>query len=243
MSTIRIIQPVRLDGFNSLTDVEAVQTVLNKSQRLISLTQALIMDGRLNPRPESSKTIAAIKLFQSKVLNMVRPDGEIDPNGRTHRKMNEKLTGEAEIPGIKANPQIVEYFKASKFWGSDDSGGQNAWCGSFVAWVMQQNKMEPVKNAFRAKEWASFGKPLDKPVFGAIGIKSRKGGGHVAFVVGQSADGNYLYMLGGNQSNSVNVAKYKKELWDDFVVPANFDPSSASLPIYTQKASVAGSEA
>jgi len=26
-------------------------------------------------------------------------------------------------------------------------------------------------------------------------------------------------------------------------VPANFDPSSASLPIYTQKASVAGSEA
>ena len=243
MSTIRIIQPVRLDGFNSLTDVEAVQTVLNKSQRLISLTQALIMDGRLNPRPESSKTIAAIKLFQSKVLNMVRPDGEIDPNGRTHRKMNEKLTGEAEIPGIKANPQILEYFKASKFWGSDDGGGQNAWCGSFVAWVMQQNKMEPVKNAFRAKEWASFGKPLDKPVFGAIGIKSRKGGGHVAFVVGQSADGNYLYMLGGNQSNSVNVAKYKKELWDDFVVPANFDPSSASLPIYTQKASVAGSEA
>ncbi|MEI8670598.1 hypothetical protein P4S65_21680 [Pseudoalteromonas sp. B131b] len=42
MSTIRIVQPVRLDGFNSLTDVEAVQTVLNKSLRLTSLTQALI---------------------------------------------------------------------------------------------------------------------------------------------------------------------------------------------------------
>ena len=272
MSAIRITQSVGLGGANSLNDVKTVQTALNKLLKLIPPTQALIVDGRLKPRPESSKTIAAIKLFQSKVLNMVRPDGKIDPNGRTHRKINEKLAsqaaissvttalkmpasnafwmktaiaevGEAEIPGIKANPQILEYFKASKFWGSDDSGGQNAWCGSFVAWVMQQNNMEPVKNAFRAKEWASFGKPLDKPVFGAIGIKSRKGGSHVAFVVGQSADGNYLYMLGGNQSNSVNVAKYKKELWDDFVVPANFDPSSASLPIYTQKASVAGSEA
>ncbi|MBE0384350.1 hypothetical protein PC2016_3636 [Pseudoalteromonas carrageenovora] len=42
MSLIRIVQSVGLSGFNSLTDVEAVQTVLNKSQRLISLTQALI---------------------------------------------------------------------------------------------------------------------------------------------------------------------------------------------------------
>jgi hypothetical protein len=41
--------------------------------------------------PESSKTVAAIKLFQSKVLNMLRPDGKIDANGRTHRKINEKL--------------------------------------------------------------------------------------------------------------------------------------------------------
>ena len=54
---------------------------------------------------------------------------------------------------------------------------------------------------------------------------------------------NYLYMLGGNQSNSVNVAKYKKDVWDNFVVPTSFDSLSASLPIYTQNASVAGSEA
>ena len=271
MSAIRITQSVGLGGANSLNDVKTVQTALNKLLKLIPLTQALVVDGRLTPRPENSKTVAAIKLFQSKVLNMVRPDGKIDPNGRTHRKINEKLAsqaaissvttalkmpasnafwmktaiaevGEAEIPGIKANPQILEYFKASKFWGSDDSGGQNAWCGSFVAWVMQQNNMEPVKNAFRAKEWASFGKPLDKPVYGAIGIKSRKGG-PCCFCRGPKSRWQLFIYARGNQSNSVNVAKYKKQLWDDFVVPANFDPSSASLPIYTQKASVAGSEA
>jgi hypothetical protein len=72
---------------------------------------------------------------------MVRPDGKIDANGRTHRKMNEKLlsvavnahvnttfkipvtnafwmktavneVGESEVAGTKANTQILEYFKA-----------------------------------------------------------------------------------------------------------------------------------
>ncbi|MBH0059433.1 TIGR02594 family protein [Pseudoalteromonas sp. SWXJZ94C] len=246
MPAMKLIQSVGIGGANKPDDVKAVQTALNSLLSLIAPTRKLTVDGRLGSRPENSKTVAAIKLFQSKVVNMVRPDGKIDPNGRTHRKINEKLinlsaisnvsvalkipatkaswmktaageVGEAEVPGVKANPQILEYFKASKFWGNDDSGGQNAWCGSFVAWVMKKNNMDPVKNAFRAKEWASFGKSISAPVYGAIGIKSRKGGGHVAFVVGQSADGNYLYMLGGNQSNSVNVAKYKKEVWDSFV--------------------------
>lgn len=271
MSVIKITKAVGLGGFNNVSDVKVVQIALNKLLKLIPPTKVLVVDGLLGSHPESSKTVAAIKLFQSKILNMLRPDGRIDVNGRTHREINEKLAslttvtsvssslrmpathafwmktalaevGENEVAGVKANPQILEYFKASKFWGSDDSGGQNAWCGSFVAWVMQQNNIEPVKNAFRAKEWANFGKSITKPVYGAIGIKSRQGGGHVAFVVGQSPDGNYLYMLGGNQSNSVNVAKYNKDVWDSFVVPSNFDATSASLPIYTQKSSIAGNE-
>ncbi|XQW83462.1 TIGR02594 family protein [Thalassotalea piscium] len=269
MSTLKITQAVGLGGKNTLNDVKAVQTALNKLLTLIPPTKALIVDGTLNARLENSKTIAAIKLFQSKVLNMARPDGKIDVNGRTHRKINEKLTylairstailkmpatyatwmktainelGESEVSGTQANPRILSYFKASKFWGTDDTGGQNAWCASFVSWVMKQHNIEPVKNAFRAKEWAGFGKKIDKPVYGAIGIKTRRGGGHVAFVVGQSADGNSLFMLGGNQNNSVNVTKYNKEVWETFVVPADFDESCETLPIYTQKALVAGSE-
>lgn len=269
MSSLKIIKSVGLGGQNNKNDVKAVQTALNKLLTLIPPTKRLIEDGLLNSSAASAKTIDAIKLFQRKVLNMSRPDGKIDPNGRTHRKINEKLVntanraaavlkmpatsatwmktalnemGESEVSGSKANPRILAYFKASKFWGTDDSGGQNAWCGSFVSWVMKQNNVEPVKNAFRAKEWASFGKKIDKPLYGAIGIKTRRGGGHVAFVVGQSADGNSLFMLGGNQNNTVNVTKYKKEVWTDFVVPADFDESGETLPIYTQKSSIAGSE-
>ncbi|MCI2284313.1 hypothetical protein L3081_14130 [Colwellia sp. MSW7] len=91
MSALKITQSVGLGGTNDINDVKAVQTALNKLLSLITPTEALTVDGLLNTRIEKSKTIAAIKLFQSKVLGQVRPDGRVDPSGRTHRKINEKL--------------------------------------------------------------------------------------------------------------------------------------------------------
>ena len=157
-------------------------------------------------------------------------------------------TAEAEI-GVsersgkhKANPRILEYFKASKYWGTDDSGGRNAWCGSFVAWVMKQNEIVPVAKAFRAKSWENFGQKLDEPVYGAIGIKSRKGGGHVAFIVGKSEDGTKYYMLGGNQADKVQISEYSAKVWTTFVFPPGHDPGSDKLPVYQGDSSRAGSE-
>ncbi|MEZ8185268.1 peptidoglycan-binding protein [Shewanella sp. 5S214] len=91
MSSIKITQAVGLGGVNNLNDVKVVQTALNKLLKLIPPTKSLIVDGRLGSMPENAKTVAAIKLFQSKVLNMVRPDSKIDANGRTLRKINEML--------------------------------------------------------------------------------------------------------------------------------------------------------
>ena len=150
--------------------------------------------------------------------------------------------GEREVAGKRANPRILEYFKASHYWGTDDSGGENAWCASFVSWIMKENGYSLPAHAFRAKAWKDFGKKIASPVYGALGIKSRTGGGHVAFVVGKSEDGKYLYMLGGNQHDEVNVTRYNKNVWDTFVVPSNYDVSNESLPVYTQPAKNAGSE-
>ena len=144
--------------------------------------------------------------------------------------------GQKEESGSKANQRILEYFKSSKFWGKDDSGGANAWCASFTSWVMQQHKHTPPENAFRAKAWENFGKVIEKPVYGAIGIKSRAGGGHVAFVMGQSADGQYLYMLGGNQSDEVNISRYARNVWSKFVVPSAYDVTLDTLPVYNKTA-------
>ena len=270
MTSLRITGSVGIAAKNNVNDVKAVQMALNALNNLLISTPKLTVDGRLGSKPETSKTVSAIKLFQKKQLGMVNPDGKIDVNGNTQRTINTLLAnnaanatktivlptttaywlktaaaeiGQKEVAGTAANPRILEYFSAGKFWGTDDSGGKNAWCGCFVAWVMKQHGFEPVNNAFRAKEWVNFGKPISKPVSGAIGIKSRSGGGHVAFVVGQSADGNYLYMLGGNQSNSVQVSRYKKDVWDHFVVPSSYNADNATLPVYTSSAENAGSEA
>ncbi len=150
--------------------------------------------------------------------------------------------GEHEVAGSKANPKILQYFKSSKFWGTDDSGGENAWCASFTAWVMEQHGYTPPKNAFRAKSWANFGEKVSDPTYGAIGVKSRAGGGHVAFVVGKSQDGKHLYMLGGNQSDEVNIRKYDRSVWETFVIPKDYDNSNDWLPVYNQKAASSGRE-
>jgi len=154
--------------------------------------------------------------------------------------MNE--LGQREISGIRANPKILEYFKASRFWGKDDSGSKNAWCASFTSWVMEQHGYTVPKDAYRAKSWGNFGKSVDKPTYGAIGVKSRSGGGHVAFVVGQSRDGKLLYMLGGNQNDEVNIRSYDKNLWEDFFVPIDYDAKNDLLPIYNKNVDAAGRE-
>lgn len=98
MSSLRITQSVGIGGNNSVNDVKAVQTALNSLLALIPPTQKLVVDGKLGSRPQSSKTVAAIMLFQHKVVGMVRPDGKIDVNGRTHRCINDKLNSGTGAP-------------------------------------------------------------------------------------------------------------------------------------------------
>lgn len=271
MNNLNITASVGLKGINKPKDIEEVQKALNQLLNLIQPTRKLDVDGRLGSRPEKSKTVAAIKTFQKKVMHFTNADGRIDLNGKTHRTINHNLklshpptntlpsssvfnskvpwmstafkeVGQAEVRGAKANPRILEYFEASSYWGTDDSGSSNAWCASFVAWVMKQNGYAAVENAFRAKAWSGFGKKISTPIYGAIGVKTRKGGGHVAFVVGQSNDGKYLFMLGGNQGDKVQIKKYPLSVWNTFVVPGNFDASVIDLPVYNRHAATAGRE-
>jgi uncharacterized protein (TIGR02594 family) len=154
----------------------------------------------------------------------------------------EREIGQKEVVGAKANPRIMEYHRASKFGAKDDSGAANAWCGSFVAWVLAQHGHSAPPHAYRAKAWVSFGVAVKKPVYGAICYKSRAGGGHVAFIIGQERDGKHYLMLGGNQDNEVNITRYKAGLWEAFIFPSGTHPGS-TLPVYKGPSKDAGSEA
>jgi uncharacterized protein (TIGR02594 family) len=84
------------------------------------------------------------------------------------------------------------------------------WCGAFVGMVIAQTlPKEPLPdNPLWARNWLKFGTKLDEPYSGAIAVFERGSGGHVGFVNGH--DKTYLHILGGNQSNSVSVAKISK---------------------------------
>lgn len=118
-----------------------------------------------------------------------------------------KHLGLREIPGKQNNPTIVRWVKELKGWWNED---ETPWCGTFVAHCLQAAGMPTPKDWYRAKSYADYGVSCIKTEapFGAIGVKSRKGGGHVFFIVARDISGNILYGLGGNQSNMVNIVPF-----------------------------------
>jgi uncharacterized protein (TIGR02594 family) len=117
------------------------------------------------------------------------------------------LMGAKEIPGPRHNSWITaQWAKLGASWFNDD---ETPWCGLFVAHCMQvAGQPYPGKGQFaRALSWKDWGKPCGS-ILGAVAVFGREGGGHVGFLVGESAD--RLYVLGGNQSNAVNIMPIAK---------------------------------
>jgi len=124
--------------------------------------------------------------------------------------------GVKEIHGNKHNPRVVFYHSFTGKYSTDEI----PWCGSFIAMCMRISGIEPPKLAERALSWLSFGKSSNGPKIGAVAVKGRRGGGHVGIVV--SIDGNYLYVLGGNQGDEVNIRKYRIDAFIDFRIPREY---------------------
>lgn len=120
--------------------------------------------------------------------------------------------GQKEISGPKHNSWIANgWARLGASWFNDD---ETPWCGFFIAWCMQEAGISyPAKGEFaRALSWAKWGRaiPATAVPVGAVGVKSRNGGGHVFLIVGETADGLYWKALGGNQGNQVSITDIKK---------------------------------
>lgn len=94
------------------------------------------------------------------------------------------------------------------------NASETAWCGAFVGMVIATAlPKEPMPaNPLGSRNWLKFGKAVDAPQIGAVAVFSRgsKTGwqGHVGIVVGH--DKTHLHILGGNQSDSVSIARIAK---------------------------------
>ena len=90
---------------------------------------------------------------------------------------------------------------------------KNPWCGDFVETCIRMGLPdEPLlgalgTNPYWARNWLLFGQTV-QPITGAVLIFERGSGGHVGFAVGQ--DDTHFYVLGGNQSDAVNIKRIAK---------------------------------
>lgn len=117
--------------------------------------------------------------------------------------------GVTETLGENHNQIILNYFKdIGKQWVTTD---ETAWCSAFVNWVaLKANKEQ--SGALTARSWLKVGTPTRTPKLGDVVVfwRSSKQSwkGHVGFFVGYSQDKQYIYCLGGNQNNQVNIKAY-----------------------------------
>lgn len=111
--------------------------------------------------------------------------------------------GTEEIPGYNNNPIILGWWKRLGLPFDDD---ETPWCAGFVGGCLEECGIKSTRSGL-ALSYSNFGIRLFGPCIGAIATMKRTGGGHVAFVAGKDKRGN-LMLLGGNQSNAVNIKPF-----------------------------------
>ena len=120
-----------------------------------------------------------------------------------------KEYGTWEWPGNENNPRVVNYFKEiGQKWVNDD---ETAWCAAFANWCLLKSK-KPTTGSLAARSFLNYGAATQTPELGDICVfwRGQKNGaeGHVGFYISETP--NYLYVLGGNQADQVNISKISK---------------------------------
>ena len=140
------------------------------------------------------------------------------------------------------------------------------WCASFVGYCLSHMGYEAQLDAgaasysnpktrhragysgYKVEAYVDpiWGEKVDKPFVGCIAIHKSGAQYHVTFIIAQSANGNTLYGLGGNQGDQVKISPYSKSNFVAFMRPISYTvPESAkTLPIrnYPQTTSTTAGE-
>lgn len=117
--------------------------------------------------------------------------------------------GVQEIAGPSHNPVIVKYATEAGFTNITDD--ETPWCSIFVNWCCEKAGLQRTHKA-NARSWLSVGNPVDNPFPGDVVVLWRDSPeswqGHVGLFCGYSKDKTQLFILGGNQRNSVSVQAF-----------------------------------
>lgn len=116
--------------------------------------------------------------------------------------------GQTERDGAAGNPRIVGYFRDAGHPGV--ASDEVAWCAAFCGACLERAGITSTRSLL-ARSYLRWGEPIDEPRMGAVAVLSRGADpsqGHVGFWLGETDDS--VVLLGGNQKNSVSVARYPK---------------------------------
>ena len=121
-----------------------------------------------------------------------------------------KYKGVCEIPGPKSNRLIQGWIKQAAEWLGDDDSAV-AWCGCFRGGIGIETMTGTPPAFYRALNWSTWGDEVDvtKPETWQQGdtlVMPRRGGNHVTLL--SEVKGRSALCLGGNQSDSVNIASF-----------------------------------
>lgn len=131
------------------------------------------------------------------------------------------LYGLREITGHQDNPIIVQMFNDMGYDGAKLKD-ETSWCALLVGWCC---KVTGHKHTGRldARSYLKLEEETNDPVLGDIvvfwreSIESWKG--HVGFYI--RTEGNYVWVLGGNQSNQLIISRYLKSRVLGYRKPTN----------------------
>ena len=118
--------------------------------------------------------------------------------------------GVREVKGKQDSPQVIIYFNDLGFNGKRLKD-ETAWCAAFANWCLQQGGYTYQKT-LNARSFLKLKGETYLPEVGDIVVlwreREESWKGHVGFFVKET--NRYIYILGGNQSNSVCVKAYPK---------------------------------
>jgi uncharacterized protein (TIGR02594 family) len=117
--------------------------------------------------------------------------------------------GVKEAPGAADNPVVLGYYKDAGHPGVKHDSVP--WCAAFVGAMLARAGVAP-SGSLAARSYLAWGEKLDAPRQGCIVVLKRGKGwqGHVTFF--DREENGRLVCLGGNQSDKVCFAVYRKSL-------------------------------
>lgn len=115
-----------------------------------------------------------------------------------------------EVPGSKSNPRIAKAYACVDGLGNpemiDDSNV--SWCSVMMNYIIQSVGGRGTRSAL-ARSWLLWGKAC-QPKEGCLMILKRGNStwqGHICFFIRK--EGEYVYGLGGNQSDDFKISRFK----------------------------------